>query len=44
MATRFLESVPGLLAGVDEAAQVSDAEAFTRHAHTLKGASAMLGG
>ena len=31
------------LAGLDEAARASDAEAFHRHAHALKGTAAMLG-
>jgi HPt (histidine-containing phosphotransfer) domain-containing protein len=44
IATRFLESVPALLTNIDKAAQSPDADAFVRHAHTLKGAAATLGG
>lgn len=44
MATSFLESVPALVADLDLAAQASDAEAVARHAHTLKGVVALVGG
>jgi len=44
MATLFLDSAVTLLAGIDEAATASDAEALARCAHTLKGSVATMGG
>jgi PAS domain S-box-containing protein len=44
MATCFLNDTPRRLSDLETAAQTSDKEAFHRHAHSLKSATAMLGG
>ncbi|MFA4966063.1 MAG: response regulator, partial [Thermoleophilia bacterium] len=44
VARMFLADLPALLAGIEEAAEASDAEALALNAHTLKGSAATLGG